>query len=365
MKLALLGDIALFGQMSINKNPKLSEYFSDIAEYLSHFDYVVGNLETPFSVTKKTKGAKSAFICSDIENVQVLKQLHIDAVCIANNHMFDYGREGYETTKKILEENNISFFGAEGREYIINQGEKIAFNGFCCYSSGPLKCVPLGQYGVNAYNLKDVEECLKRNRDKGFLNIISVHAGLEHVNYPSIEHVRAARYFAEKVNYVYYGHHPHVIQGAEKYNGSVLAYSLGNFCFDDIYTEASGNKPLVALTENNRHGSILELNIEGNEVVNWTETIVYISEGDKMELIKNYEPLEEINNSVINCETNINTYNAKRKSIIEKRLLERREARNLIWYLKRMRPMYLQLFFNSKKNVKMYNSNVIKYIQND
>ena len=27
------------------------------------------------------------------------------------------------------------------------------------------------------------------------------------------------------------GHHPHVLQGIEKYNGAHIAYSLGNFCF--------------------------------------------------------------------------------------------------------------------------------------
>jgi len=27
------------------------------------------------------------------------------------------------------------------------------------------------------------------------------------------------------------GHHPHVLEGIEKYNGKYIAYSLGNFCF--------------------------------------------------------------------------------------------------------------------------------------
>ena len=27
------------------------------------------------------------------------------------------------------------------------------------------------------------------------------------------------------------GHHPHVLQGIEKYNGRNIVYSLGNFCF--------------------------------------------------------------------------------------------------------------------------------------
>ena len=366
MKIALLGDIALFGQMSVNKNSKLSEYFSNIADYLCHFDYVVGNLETPFSVKKKTKGAKSAFICTDVENVQILKQLHIDAVCLANNHMFDFGIEGYETTKRVLDENGIKFFGTEGKELRIEQdGNLLVFNGFCCYTSGPLRCVPFGEYGVNAYNLRTVEERLKKNEELGALNIVSIHAGLEHVNYPSVEHIRAARQLAEKVDYVYYGHHPHVIQGVEKYKGSIIAYSLGNFCFDDIYTKASGNKPLITLTENNRYGAILELTIENNKIVNWCEKVVYISKGDNMSLVEGYLPLYDYNNVITNCELDIQSYKTKRKNVLEARIAERKQSRNIIWYLKRLRPMYFQIMINAKKNANKFNNNILKFLSND
>lgn len=51
MKIALLGDIALFGKYDVNKNPDIYVYFEEIAKLLCKFDYVIGNLETPF--TKK------------------------------------------------------------------------------------------------------------------------------------------------------------------------------------------------------------------------------------------------------------------------------------------------------------------------
>ena len=95
MRIALLGDIALFGRLSYKNSKDLNYYFEDVASFLGTMDYVVGNLETPFSVKKKTSGAKSAYICSDIENIKILKSLHIKAVSLANNHMFDFGKEGY------------------------------------------------------------------------------------------------------------------------------------------------------------------------------------------------------------------------------------------------------------------------------
>lgn len=363
MKIALLGDIALFGRMSVNDNPKLSEYFQDIATYLSHFDYIVGNLETPFSVAKKTKGAKSAYICSDIENVQILKQLHINSVCLANNHMFDFGREGYETTKRVLAESDIDFFGTEGKDVKVDfNGNKLAFSGFCCYSTNPLQCVPYGSYGVNAFNYQMARQILRNNAESGYLNVFAVHAGLEHLNYPSIDHVRVARKLAEDAPYVYYGHHPHVIQGVEEYNRSLLSYSLGNFCFDDIYTKASGSKPLVTLTENNRHGLILELNIENNQIVSWREQLIYNSKGERMELVKETESLEVYNEAVVNSTTDPLSYNAQRKELLDDWMSERKSMRNIRWYIKRFRPQYFKLFFDGKRNDKLYIDNIKKYI---
>ena len=94
MKIALLGDIALFGCFSVNENKNLKQHLKEISDYLAGFDLVIGNYETPFSVKQKKSGAKSAYICSDVENVEVLKWLHINAVNLANNHVFDCGDEG-------------------------------------------------------------------------------------------------------------------------------------------------------------------------------------------------------------------------------------------------------------------------------
>lgn len=365
MKIALLGDMAFFGRMSVNENPRTDEYFSEVADYLKGFDCVVGNLETPFSEKKKTFGAKSAYICADVENVRTLKQLHVNAVCLANNHMFDYGTEGYETTKRVLGENGIEFFGAEGKELRVEAGGcKVAFSGFCCYTSNPLKCVRYGEYGVNAYNIEKVRQVLKHNTNEGYLNIVAVHAGMEHVNYPSIEHVRAARLLAEVCPYVYYGHHPHVIQGFEEYKGAVIAHSLGNFCFDDVYSDKS-SKPLVELTENNRTGAILELEVGGNKILNWREQIVYIAKDERMKLIETPAELTEYNGALATCEGDSVAYTSKRNQFLSARFSERKSARNLMWYMKRLRPRYVQIMLNARKNAKKYNENVLKYIQND
>ncbi len=87
MKIAILGDIALFGNMSKSENKDWKDYYSEASSVLADMDYVVGNLETPFSTEKKAFGAKSTYICSDVKNVEILNYLHVNAVTMEANHL--------------------------------------------------------------------------------------------------------------------------------------------------------------------------------------------------------------------------------------------------------------------------------------
>lgn len=361
MKLAFLGDIALFGHLSLRNNKGVYNYFSEVEQYLATCDYVVGNLESPFSEKKRTYGAKSAYLYSDPENIEVLKYLHIDIVNLANNHVFDYGKEGLALTKELLILNGIDYFGVDGREVKVEEGNnKLSFVGFCCYSSGPQGCVKYGGPGVNEFNLNDAKNTIKRNKEAGYLSIASVHAGIEHVNYPSIDTIRAARKLADAGPIIYYGHHPHVAQGIEMTKESLIAYSLGNFCFDDVYSSVS-KKPLIELSENNRSSFILEVIIEHNQICSYRIVPIYIGK-DKMYLCKGVSNSDIINytNAIYNmneCE-----YTSFRNSIINEYLNSRKSQRNIEWYFKRLRPRYIRIYINSKIRKQKYFNCVTKFL---
>ena len=159
MKIALLGDAAFYGKFCLIEGyPKL--YFEKTAALLKTFDYVALNLETPFAQAgAKQFGYKSAYIKSDPINVELLKYLGVDAVCLANNHMFDFGYESYELTKKILSDNGIDYFGTENKDLKLNiQNNKIAFSGYCCFSTNPVNAT---KKGVNPFDYKSVKDKLK------------------------------------------------------------------------------------------------------------------------------------------------------------------------------------------------------------
>ena len=358
MRLALLGDIALFGAFDVNNNPHLKDNLKGISSYLDEFDYVVGNLETPFSEKKKKHGAKSSHICSDVRNIDVLKWLHVDAVTLANNHMFDYGDEGYDTTVKLLQKAGIEHFGTDGKSLELKRdGNNLLFNGCCCYSTNPLKMSSKwGKRGINKLNVEAVESLLRYNRD--YLNIIAIHAGIEHVNYPSTDHIKLSQRLASIAPFVYYGHHPHVIQGVEEYKGSVIAHSLGNFCFDDIVKETGG----LVLSDNNRTGVILELEINNNMIDSWKETPFYIEKDGHITILKQCPEIENYNNFRKMFESNPDEYESSRMSTINSYIDSRKSQRNLKWYLDRMRPMYARLLFDNHNNLRLYKKNISRYL---
>ena len=347
MRIAFLGDIALFGRCSTQ------DYFNEAAALLAEYDYVVGNLETPFSYKKRTYGAKSAYICSDPSQVKLLKQLHVNAVSLANNHMFDYGKEGYETTKQVLNANDIAWFGSEGKDHCITiENNHLAFLGFCCYSTTPLKCVRYGDYGVNEYDVQFVQEKAISYSEKGFLPVLSVHSGNEHVNYPSLDGINAAHLLADTVPLIYYGHHPHVVQGIEKKGDSLIAYSLGNFCFDDVYSSVS-KSPLVPLSENNRCSCVLSVVIENSKLISWDIVPIYLGK-DKLHVGKGVTP--EIIGRYTDAIRQMapEKYETMRTALLNDYYESRRKNRGMDWYIKRLRPRYFRIILNAIKNDRNY-----------
>ena len=357
MKIALLGDTAFFGKNSLTKNINIFDYFIDIKKLLSQYDYVIANLETPFSDGNNPYGYKSAHIYSELENVVLLNYLGISIVNLANNHLYDYGNKSYKLTKQVLKDNNIQFFGIEENQIFIEmESNKLAFSGYCCYSTNPLG---LGSGKINELDFSAVEETLIKNSVNDYNNILSIHAGTEHINFPSYDHIKFARKLSKIAPYVYYGHHPHVLQGIEKINNSLIAYSLGNFCFDDVYTKKS-NKPLVKQSDNNKSSIILELEYENNKLINHKCIPIYA--GDiKMELGSQdiTSKLEEYSSRL---HLNEQEYNNMRNKLLVSLVNQRIAKRDFKWYLKRLN---LRSFFVAKdlfSNKKKYNKNLKRYL---
>jgi poly-gamma-glutamate synthesis protein (capsule biosynthesis protein) len=74
---------------------------------------------------------------------------------------------------------------------------------------------------------------LEEAREDHDLLIVAVHWGDEYAEQPSIYQRRTAQALVDAGANLVVGHHPHVLQAIEGHGGGVIAYSLGNFLFEN------------------------------------------------------------------------------------------------------------------------------------
>ena len=65
-----------------------------------------------------------------------------------------------------------------------------------------------------------------------------------------------------------HGHHTHNIQGVQKIKNNLVAYSLGNFCFDDCISPFVKNF-VVKKNDENRKSFILSVEILDNKITKY------------------------------------------------------------------------------------------------
>lgn len=162
------------------------------------------------------------------------------AVCLANNHILDYGQDAFEDTLKYLDEKGIRFFGA-GNEInnfnnpciVIIGNKKIAIFGYACASTNPI-LETNNNYGIAELKLDKIKEDINAFKEKVDYIVLQFHWGQEEIPFPNYEDVIIARQCIDIGADLIIGHHAHVRQSVQIYNGKHIFYGIGNFIFPDL-----------------------------------------------------------------------------------------------------------------------------------
>lgn len=209
-------------------------------------DLVFGNLEAPL-ILDGGKAASGTF-AGDAAFADVLSAMDMDVVSIANNHILEQGLDGFESTLRILKDNRINATGlcdARGSNIVVKelQGLSVGFASFCAINNIP----NAGLYAE--YKEENVLDCITQMNDLNVdVKVIALHWGDEFCRRPSLQQIAAAHRFIDAGADVIAGHHPHVIQPVEKYNGGLVFYSLGNFVFDMVWSRHVRDGLLATVT---------------------------------------------------------------------------------------------------------------------
>jgi poly-gamma-glutamate synthesis protein (capsule biosynthesis protein) len=163
------------------------------------------------------------------------------AVCLANNHIIDYGKKGFEDTLKTLEGDGVKYFGAGysrdncNNPLIVKCGNaKVALLGYVCESTSPVFAT--GDHpGVLPIDIDKINENMRRARSEGADRVVvSLHWGAEEIYLPKPADVQIARAVIDAGADLIIGHHAHRVQAWEKYKGRYIFYGLGNCLFPDL-----------------------------------------------------------------------------------------------------------------------------------
>lgn len=227
----------------------------DLGTIIKEADIAVCNFEGPVQAGGSKIPKAGPYLEQAQDSVDILRGVGFNLFSLANNHILDFGEEGLAKTIEKIEKAGARYVGAGvdfGSAYKLIEYEinslKIGFLAFAEYGFGVLS--EGGARGGYAWiEHPSVNKIVRESKAKVDRLIVMVHAGAEDVLLPLPEWRSRYRALCDNGADIIIGHHPHLPQGFERYNRSVIFYSLGNFFFGYAGFGNMGNVSYSVLLE--------------------------------------------------------------------------------------------------------------------
>lgn len=266
-KLVFVGDIMLSRNIgnTIEKKGSSDYLFEKTKNSISSADIAFGNLETPVSTRGENQGSIYSFR-TDPKALSGVRNAGFDVLSVANNHAFDWGPLAFQDTLLNLQKHDITPIGG-GKDFsdshtprILSVGKlKIAYLGYSQFA-WPAISDETAEPAVNGIDVIQMKKDIEKARAMGAeVIVISMHWGDEYEVHANEYQKYIAHTLIDSGANLIIGHHPHVVEEVEKYHGGLIAYSLGNFIFDQNFSPET------------RIGLMLSVSIEKGKVVSHEE----------------------------------------------------------------------------------------------
>lgn len=211
-----------------------------LANVIRSADYSVCNFEAPIEGIGAPIVKSGPHIQQKVSTLKGLKEQGFDLALLANNHMMDFGAQAMQKTKEKAIEIGLDVVGAgldfaEAYKPLMKEinGLKFGIINACEAQFGVLdyfqdKSAP----GYAWINHNQIDKTILKLKEECDFILVFSHAGLENYDIPQKEWRERYKHLCDLGVDVVIGAHPHVPQGYEEHNGSLIFYSLGNFYFD-------------------------------------------------------------------------------------------------------------------------------------
>ena len=189
--------------------------FANVLEYFENDDLTLINLEGVFADSGYAQDKTFTFR-GPTAYTEILTGSSVEAVSLANNHSFDYGQAGYDSTKQSLEDAGVAYVEENKTQLITTE------SGLTVGIYADAFQFSTGEIATHIGNLK---------KAGAEIIICAFHWGTEGSYRATAAQEQYAHAAIDAGAHIVWGHHPHVLQKLENYNGGLILYSLGNFSF--------------------------------------------------------------------------------------------------------------------------------------
>lgn len=242
------------GDINLDENWGTTQYMSaqengiydciseELVNVMQTADIMCLNNEFTYSTGGAPLPGKAYTFRADPKRVEVLHQLGVDAVTLANNHVYDYGKTALLDTFDVLEKAEIPYFGA-GRTledarrplYLEIEGKKVAL--VAASRAEKNKMTPQAtdtEPGIlRCYDTELFLETIREAKENADFCIAFVHWGTEYSFDLEQVQLDTGKEYLDAGADVVIGAHSHCLQGMEFYDGKPIIYSLGNYWFNE------------------------------------------------------------------------------------------------------------------------------------
>ena len=254
-----VGDIMLSRYIGdlMAKNNNYDFPFEKITPSLQGADLVFGNLESPISNQGQSAGHLYSFR-ADPQALSGLKKAGFTVLSVANNHAFDYGLAAFTDTLNNLKQTGLKYAGG-GLDFTeAHQGSYQEINGIKITVLAYTNLLPANeaatdnQAGFANLNTEQMIRDIKAAKAKSDLVIVSFHWGQEYQTRSNKSQQEIATTAIQAGADLIVGHHPHVPQEIGEVQGVTVAYSLGNFIFDQNFSKDTATALMLKVSIQNK-----------------------------------------------------------------------------------------------------------------